>query len=584
MSEMDLLGAMQGKAISIMRLWDGLKTEIIPPNWLNMLTLIPLLLAFPQQVPEVAKHLEVHPAGAQIVEQVRAGGMVRQQRRGGQNHLVQAPRWIRDDGGSLWICRDVSVGDSGASLLASQDVAAQGVSCYPTGDAAPIFSAFMPDAHDPVVATADRLPYGAAMEVQDTDPSSAFDYQATVHVYDTCDQTGTPLWSYTFPNTLDYFGGGVLISDFAEVVLTWKADPNLAKLRVEAFDIQGNLLSSAQLDSPPSFHSRQTRLSDDGTRAYFNIGTDAVIYDVLNGVELFRKPIGASFDSHALSGDGQVFAFGNFGSLEVWKESTPGSWNQVGSASFSGDTYTAWLDLNTDGSLCAFQIQRFTPAYDHHEIGLFDVQAGSVLWTSSYDAPGTTLQLVASGVCFDEKADFIAGVSWGDSLNATPEGFVYNLAGVVTCEIDSRGSAFDGDLDVDGDVFAMGCKSIHANDFGNGGDVIVADPIEQELHLLGYPSLGAALILTVPQSAGNSISLAVSRSLGNDMSVLGPTELDFAVLVAVLPYTMPYGGLATNITIPANPSLLCQDLHAQAGLFGGHTDHLSNKVSLRVVP
>ena len=55
------------------------------------------------------------------------------------------------------------------------------------------------------------------------------------------------------------------------------------------------LISSGELFSTSGsntfFHSRQTRLSDDGSRAYFNIGTAVIIYNVTTGTEEFRTDV-----------------------------------------------------------------------------------------------------------------------------------------------------------------------------------------------------------------------------------------------------------------------------------------------------
>lgn len=495
---------------------------------------------------------------------------------------LDTPRWIQSDGGSLWIPSEMSLGDDGAMVFTGLGLNNESLRMQGTGSSQEVFDFDALGSEGQFVNVADHAGLAGGMVVFDTDPDPQnYDFEATVHIFKTT-STGTPEWSYTFPKTLNYYGGGVAISDNGTRVLMWKADPNIGMCRIEAFDAQGNPISSGQLGYPNAYNSRQTRLSDDGKRAYFNIGTHIYIYDVDNAVVLNDLNMGASFDSHAFSGDGKRFAYGYFGYFRVWGETSPGVWTQIASHTFPGSTYVARCDLNTDGSRLGYINQRYSPNYDHLDVGLFNVDTQAVIFEKALDAPGTTYQLVASGCAVDESGEFVAGSTWGDSLNATPEGFVYDAAGNATCEIDSRGSAFAMDLDSAGDVFSMGCKSAHANSFGNGGDIIIADAYPQELHLLGYAQAGGALELRVAQT-GQQVKLAVCRQLGNSNTPFGRSELNLGTLLTTIgPIPIPNGGLIRNINVPG--SLAGKIIHVQGGILGGGNSHLTNRVSVRIQP
>ena len=530
-----------------------------------------------------ADHIEVNNNGAFVVRDFQdssgkalgsigeADGFVNPQ-------LVTSPRWDEADGGLAWICESVSLGDNGASVMAGKGLNNESVSLYPTGDVQSIFNYDTLGSEYPQVDVADRAPVSAAYIVFDKDPGGDFDFEGSIHVFSNTGN-GTPAWSYTFPRTLNYFGGGVALSDNGNVVLAWKADPNIGQLRIEAFKGDGTPISSGLLDSNGSFNSRQTRLSDDGSRAYFNIGTAVIIYNVATGTEEFRTDAGASFDSHALSGDGKRFAYGGFGLFRVFEETSPGNWTQVASDSFPGGTYVARVDLNRDGSKLAYEVQRYSPAYDHIEVGLHDVDSNTRIFNTSYDAPGTTAQLAAAGIKIDDLGEYIAGTSWGDSFNLTPETFVFDSSGNATAEIDARGSGFDVDIDADGDVAASGHKAVHANEFGSGGDVIVLDSFDQGLHVLGYPQAGSSVNLQLDQP-GNNIFVAVTLAL----NPLGnPVEVDLTTKVAVLgPFNVPNSGMTVPINIPNIPFVKGNQFHFQAGHKNGSA--LTNKVSIRVQP
>jgi len=493
---------------------------------------------------------------------------------------LTTPRWVQDDGGLRWIPNEVSLGDDGAILFAGLGTNNQSLRLYGTGASQSVFDHTQTGSAGPFVAVADHAGVAAGMVVVDLDPGQEFAYEATVHVFSTT-SSGTPAWSYAFPTTLNYFGGGVAISDDGSRILMWKADPHISKLRVETFDRQGNSISSGQLGYDANFHARQTRLSDDGRRAYFNILARSYIYDTTTGQMEYEHNIGASFDAHAFSGDGNRFAFGNFGYVRVFGETSPGVWSQLANYTTPSGTFVSRCALNRVGSRLGYLIQRYSPGYDQVSVGMYDVDAQSRLFEHLYDAAGTSNQLAASSCAIDDEGEYVSGSTWGDSFNATPEGFVFDAAGNATCEIDSRGSAMTSDMDAAGDVLAMGCKAVHANTFGNGGDVIVADAFPQELHVLGYARAGGTVELRVAQT-GQRVQIAVCRELGNSNTPFGPSELNLnALLTTIGPITIPNGGLIRLIQIPG--SLAGRIIHVQAGISGGNP-HLTNKVSVRIQP
>ncbi len=547
-----------------------------------------LLLTFTLQGPPQAgtllrEHLQVDAGGARVVREYRTAGGAVVSATGGSLRLVTSPRWSDPDGGLAWICRNLDVGDNGASVLAGKELNNEAATLYPGGSATPVWDLPTPGSEGPYVAVADRGDLAAVLEVVDMDPTSGYDYEATLHVFTTWD--GTELWSYTFPRTLNYFGGGVAIDDAGTMVVAWKADPNIQKLRLEGFARDGSSLFSDQLStvygSTTYFHARQAVLSDDGGRMYLNLGTEALIYDTTLPGVIHSENIGGSFDSHAMSGDGSTFAFGFFGWFKVFRETAPGVFTLVSQEYFPSGTYVARLALNQDGSRLGYQIQRYSPAYDHIEIGLYDTVGTSFLFSDSLDAPGTAFQLVAAGCAVDDAGETVAGVSWGDSLGLTPEGFVYDAAGTRTCEIDTSGSAFALGLDDDGDVFAMGTKAVHANTMGNGGEVLVADARDQVLHVAGPPRVGTSVDVSL-DGTGTGV-IGVSSALGTSPTPWGDAEIDLGALVMQTPVLpLPY---ASPMAIPAQPSLAGMEVHAQAVLFPlAGTPYLSNKVSLRLLP
>jgi hypothetical protein len=499
----------------------------------------------------------------------------------GRPAAVNSPRWQVADGGAAWIGGAVDIGDHGGAIMTGRYLNAEGLALYSSQSDQALFDISTVGSEAPYVAMADRAPVAAALVVVDQGTGS-FDFEATLSVYDTTG-SGTSDWTYTFPRTLNYFGGGVAVSDQAEVVLAWKADPNTGNLLIEAFDRNGVAISSGSLNDGVNFHARQARLSDDGARAYFFVGTTAFIWDVNTASVIHSQSIGASFDSHAFSGDGKSFAYGNFGFLRVVQEQGA-NWVQVHSESFASGTYVAYLDLNQDGSRLGFQVQRYTPAYDKIEIGMIDVPASSLMWTDSLTAPGTSFQLVCAGVELDDAGEILAGVSWGDSLNQTPECFAYDQSGLQTAALDLAGSAFSIALAPDGEVAVTGSKGVHANTFGNGGAITTFDPFEQNFHLEGVARAGNVMNMAFLNSPVLA-SIGFSKNLTPSSTPIGDFDIDLANLWTSATFPVPPGSGVVLLTVPPSAGLIGMAVHVQ-----GYTgDGLGNrqitvKASTRILP
>jgi len=364
--------------------------------------------------------------------------------------------------------------------------------------------------------------------------------------------------------------------------LSWKADPNTGNLLIEAFDLGGNSISSGTLNDGSNFHARQARMSSDGRRAYFFIGTSAYIYDVFAGTQIHSHYIGASFDSHAFSGDGNTFAYGTFGSLRVYRD-IAGSWTHLHTES-TGSGYVARLDLDADGNRLAYINQQYSPAMDRIDVGMIDLDTNTLMWTDGISAAGTSFQLSASGIEIDNDGERVVGCSWGDSLNATPEAFAYDDAGNMTASIDLPGSAFGVSIAPDGEVAAAGCKAVHANTWGNGGAVTCFDTFDQNFHLDGVTRLGdivSLMYLVVP----NSATMGFSTGLAPSPTPLGVFDIDLSALLTSQTFWVPPGSGVVPITVPNNPGLAGQAVHIQGYQTYGPGNHVMTvKASTRIYP
>ena len=490
---------------------------------------------------------------------------------------VVAPRWQVDDLGLMWVGEDVAIGDSGAWMLGGKGRDAEGVVAYPTGDPIAHFDFALPDALAVRPAVAARAGRMATMATFNT---GFFSFESTVYGWD-LPNAGTPIWTVQLPNTGNVMAGFLGMSADGTRTVAAVSNTN-GTTHVRVIDATGSVLHSHDL--PASSNIRFGAIDDEAQRLYLGMfnGTNE-IYDLQTGNLEMNLVLGGSFDSHAISGDGKTIAYGNFLGITTVRETSPGTWTTLGFRPGALFHFPGPLDLNEDGSLLGFVDQRFFPDFDQFGVGMWDVETDTELWLQQHDASGTTLQLVASDLQLDDAGEFLAGSSWGDSFQATPEVFVYDALGQMTASADLPGSALHVAIDPDGDVVVAGSMAQHENQGGGGGSLLCLDAMEQELHITGFPQLGGTLTFHTGDDAQTAI-FAISKALGTSASPYGPTEIDLDErLTTTALYAIPAGGLAAPMLIPMKSGLADQALHIQGVRFDP-APAFTNKVTVHLVP
>ncbi|MDA0667455.1 MAG: hypothetical protein O3A95_02075 [Planctomycetota bacterium] len=543
--------------------------------------ILPLLASFmqgaiaPEPNPLQRQVMEVRAEGVFLIEENASHPA--QKLSGGTLAASTGPRWQVDDFGLAWIGQRVAMGDSGAWMVGGKELNNEMVGAYATGSDTPLFDYSVLGASVVRPAASNRSGTLAAMVTMD---QGTFSFQATVYSWDRL-AGDVPTWTAILPNTGNVSAGFVGVNDRGTRTVAAVSNTN-GTTHVRVFDSAGLVVNSYDIAAVANI--RFGAIDAKGDRLYLGmLNGFCEIYDLNTGGLLHSQSLGGSFDAHAFSGDGKTFAYGNFGGSFVVQETSPGVWATVATRGGVSGAYVGQVALNSDGSRCGFASQRYTPNYDHLEIGMMDVVSGADLFNNSLDAPGTTAQLIASGLDMDDNGDYLAGISWGDSLNLTPEVFVYDATGVLTSSVDTTGSAFGLDMDADGDVLAVGTKAVHANNFGNGGSIMAVDAFEQDFHVVGFPQLGGSLSIETPGGA-TSFAYAISTGLDNLLTPAGILEINLGLAVhTTSPMAIPLGGLSISVDIPTNLNLLGQTFHAQ-GLRFDVNNTLTNKVSFDLVP
>ncbi len=553
-----------------------------------MLTLTLLLLTTPApaqlEVQESRQWADTTATAAGIVRELRTASPSPAAGSGGRSYGATL-RWENDSGTEYWIGDGVAVGDHGALVLAGMKLNDAGHRLYPGTTWQHVLDA-RSDSKTTKVDVADHAATAAAMSVFWNEATQQFEPLLEVYT-DTADTH--PAWSFAFPTSDNYYsaGQGVCISDDGETILAWFGYPS-GGTKLKAFRKDGTLISERGLGviSGAAIPNEIT-LSDDGRLACVLLSDQIKLYDVMTGTVVHREKIRdhglySMFSGAELCGDGTRFAVGGYGMVLVFDETAPGTWSLTTELRFADTDFCGPLSMSQDGSRVGYVVQMGSA--DAFEVRLHDLAAGVELSRHTLSEPNTTAQLWASDLDLDDAGETVAVASWGDSLHTTPEGLVLDVAGAVLSEYRMDGSAFAVDLDPTGQVVAFASKNVHANHFGGGGDILCGDVRPADLRLEGFPTRGGQLDLRIPVVADWAV-VAVADQLGASPTPYGVSQLDLgATLRQTAPLPIPAGGLWEPILIPWTPQLSDRLLHFQAALFGGGTGHLSNRVSVRVLP
>ncbi|HVS17894.1 MAG TPA: hypothetical protein VMT18_04780, partial [Planctomycetota bacterium] len=236
-------------------------------------------------------------------------------------------------------------------------------------------------------------------------------------------------------------------------------------------------------------------LSADGSTLYFSAGTTAYVYDLATHTVTFSTNIGASFDSHAISGDGSVFAFGNFNVMRVWEKSGA-TYLNTHNVNKLGQVYCAQIDISDDGSTVAAGWYFYATGLSV-AVEALDVPTKTITMAQTVTGTGTFQNTIADVSCSADGQRFAVGL-WGDQGNLAAELRLYDRnqnAPIAT--INTPGSIFAVDLSADGQRVVGGSKAVHANTFGNGGRIDLLDSGGEDFILRGAPRIGSTIAVEI---------------------------------------------------------------------------------------
>lgn len=527
-----------------------------------------------QSLPARQSRIEVTPQGAFLRESL--GSAPRSLNSGSQALTAPGLTWSHPDNGQAWIGTAVGIGERGTQVFAEYDL---------NNEAAELLSAF--DSDPPTPVWTDNTPLGTEFRVvasaDENDVHVAVHQvvlnnniqtrQAVVSKYSSV--SPTPLWSYTFTPVINA-ASNVGISRDGRTIVAAIYNNTTAEVEIASWGPNsGTPGAYTKVAVGTNNYMRGFDLSADGSTLYFSAGTRAYVFDIATQAVVFDTDIGASFDSHAISGDGSVFAFGNFNALKVWERSG-GTYTNTHTVTKPGQVYCAEIDISDDSTTVAAGWYYYNPGLQV-TVEALDVPTKTITMTQTLVGVGGLQNLVSDVSCSANGDRFAVGL-WGDAGTIDEVRLYASNSATPIVTFNPPGSVFDIDLSADGQRLVAGSKAVHANTLGNGGRIDLVDAGGEDLVLRGTPSLGANVEFRLYGTVGKPALLMTSLALQQPPAVyagIGTLYIDRATLTFEgMGNVLPQGYAQLSKVLGSDPALVGKSFFNQGLLLGPRT--LSN--------
>ncbi len=221
-----------------------------------------------------------------------------------------------------------------------------------------------------------------------------------------------------------------------------------------------------------AYAPRQLRLTSDGSKAVFSVGATLYRVDAATGALEDNYNLGASTDCFGVSADGSLVAFGftaaklvqwdGQGYTLLWSRSVSGYY--AGAAAVADDNQAVYFGF-------------YKSNYTTNRIFRFDAESSDPVWIYDYPVGSGSHQDVVSWMDCSSDGRWLAVSSWGCQSGGGEEVTVLDdfNPGSPVFSVDTPGSMFHVDISPDGSLISAAGKHVHANVFGSGTDVYMAE-------------------------------------------------------------------------------------------------------------
>ncbi len=509
----------------------------------------------------------------------------------GTSNTAPGLLWNYPDSGLYWIAGNVSIGNRGTQVCAV---------CELNNEKVELFSVF--DGNPPVPIWTDSSIYQTSSGYGCSSPSKGDRHVVMYHVNnpDIMNRTpwvhcytsasATPIWTWSYPHTINYGTRMAVDRDFTIVAIAiYNNNTGMLDLFFLDPDTGVEISSYSQV----SKGLRGFDLSADGSTLYFHDGSyDVSIFDIATLSVVHTARTGGSFDSHCISGDGTKFAFGGFGAVEI-HEKVGSSWTSHTFSTGSGN-YGDEMDFSDDGTTLGFGVTQYSPTYTKCEGYIMDVATKTILSHVTWNSSGT-YQDVCVDAAISRDGRYFALGRWGDEFDTNDEvQIIERGSNTPVGSIDTRGSVYSTDISADGQVTVSGGKKIHANVSGKGGDVDCLDLGNEDIMVRGKPIAGGTIDLEVHGSPGWSyipyrctgdVPEGATTSYASGTLYLDITPPNTFMLMYV--GIMPGAGMASDtLAVPSFPGAVGLTRYVQVVFTNDYVNYLLSKdyVAITILP
>jgi hypothetical protein len=491
--------------------------------------------------------------------------------------------WSRPDQGENWIGRVVSLGNHGTEVFTEFDTASDRselLSGFDVMPVTPVWDVWVPSSSQDakVDAANDSSVFVSCRQIPVT--GSTGPRNVIVSKYT---EAHTSEWSYTFPGTTQSTAR-VMISKDGQRIVAGMLD-SAANLEIAVFDVSSNVpISFSTLLCGPQL--RAFLLSSDGSTVYWASGTTCNVWDVATHSPRAQFVLFQSLDCHAISGDGSVFAYGGFNTLDIFERQTAGNYVHTFQWNEPGQAVCGRIEISDDSStlVTGFNIWDLNLGV---RIRAIDLPTKTVTMS---DAPmgGGTLQNIVSDIAVSENGSrFVVGL-WGDEAGLCPELRLYRRDQDAPVALyDYPGSIFDVDISPDGKRVAAAAKAVHANTYAGGGRIDLYSFDDEDFVAHGVPTLGDKVRFSMSGTANSQARLLISPAAASvpfRFQNVGTLYLNRNLMYSVpIGTTDAAGSLQYDFQLTNDPSAIGSTLCFQG--FSTFPRRLTNSwVELTVLP
>lgn len=497
---------------------------------------------------------------------------------------VSGALWAHPDNGEYWVGRVVALGNHGTNVFTEFDTAADRaelLSGFDIEPVTPIWNNWLPSTSQDAKVDAAELT-GDLVSCRQV-PVTGLTGPRNVIVSKYSATNATADWTYTFPATTQAVARACISKDGSRIVAGML--DGAANLIIAVFQSSSPVPTSVTT-IPIGPQLRAFLLSADGSTVYFASGTMASVWDVATRSTVAAYVLLQSLDAHAISGNGSVFAYGGFNTVNIYRRQAAGNYAPEYVLNVPGQAVCGRVEISENSSTV---VAGFNLWDTQLGVKILAVDVASHATTMTDTALGTgTYQNIVSDIAVSASGDRFAVGLWGDQGGACPELRLYRRNQDAPAALyDYPGSVFDVDISSDGNRVAVASKAVHANVYAGGGEIALFAFEDEDFVAQGIPVIGDKVRFTMSGTPGAPARLIVAPAPAItpfNFNPIGVLYLQrFSMTLIPIGTTDASGLVDFEYQLPNNPALIGANLCFQ-GLITVPRRLTRNWVQLTVLP